>query len=329
MSDPRGASAPAESPAAIAGALPTGFTTRFAPAPTGALHLGHAVNAVWVWGLARARQGRVLLRIEDHDRTRCRPEFERALLDELDWLGLVPDGASTDDFRRGAHAQRQSDNLGRYAEHSAELESRGLAYPCTCSRADIARANAARASGATTGDAADANAGETRYTGTCRDRHLDASTTPARRLRIDSGGAERVTDAVLGAQSQDPDTQCGDVLLRGRNGNYTYQFAVVVDDMDQGVNVVIRGEDLLDSTGRQLRIAAILGRTAPPQFAHHPLVRHPDGTKLSKSAGDSGLRELREAGRSPEQVLGLAAQLGGLHPSGGPLRPEDLAALFV
>jgi glutamyl/glutaminyl-tRNA synthetase len=258
----------------------------------------------------------VLLRIEDHDRSRCRPEHERALLDDLDWLGLVPDGATTDDFRRGAHAQRQSDNAARYAARLAELESRGLAYPCTCSRAEIARA-------------AGSTATEPRYPGTCRDRHVNASATPARRLRMAAGHAERFTDAVLGPQTQDPDTQCGDVLVRDRNGNYTYQFAVVVDDMDQGVNVVIRGEDLLDSTGRQLRIAALLGRTTPPLFAHHPLVRHPDGTKLSKSAGDSGLRELRESGRSPAQVLGLAAQLGGLHPSGAPLAPGELAALFV
>lgn len=323
MTDPRATPALAVPPAAITRALSTGFTTRFAPAPTGLLHLGHAVNAVWVWGLARARLGRVLLRIEDHDRTRCRPEYERAALDDLDWLGLVPDGATTDDIRRGAHAQRQSDNAARYAARLAELESRGLAYPCTCSRAEIARANSARAAGATP------DTGELRYPGTCRDRHPDPTATPARRLRIESGHAESFTDAVLGPQTQDPDVQCGDVLARDRNGNYTYQFAVVADDIDQGIDVVIRGEDLLDSTGRQLRIAAMLGRAKPPQFAHHPLVRHPDGTKLSKSAGDRGLGELRAAGRSPAQVLGLAAQLGGLHPSGMPLAPSDLAALFV
>jgi glutamyl-Q tRNA(Asp) synthetase len=306
---------PGGAPASVAAALPTGSTTRFAPAPTGYLHIGHAVNAVWVWGLARARGGRVLLRIEDHDRTRCRPEYERALLDDLDWLGLVPDGASTDDFRRGPHPQRQSDDRGRYEPRLAELESRGLVYPCICSRADIARA------AGTTGDPG-------RYPGTCRDRGVDPAATAARRLRMDAGTPERFDDLVLGPQVQDPATQCGDVLIRDRNGNPTYQFAVVVDDMEQHVDAVIRGEDLLDSTGRQLRIAALLGRTAPLRFAHHPLVRHPDGTKLSKSAGDTGLRELRAAGRTRAEVLGLAAQLGKLHPSGTPIAPDDLAALF-
>lgn len=295
-------------------ALPAGFTTRFAPAPTGYLHLGHAVNAVWVWGVARAFGGRVLLRLEDHDRGRCRPEYERAVLDDLDWLGLAPDGASTDDFRRGAHAQRQSDNTARYAARLAELEARGLAYVCTCSRAEIARA----------GDAA---GGELHYPGTCRARAHDPASTPARRVRMDRGQPERFLDLRLGAQVQDPDRQCGDVLARDRLGHYTYQFAVVVDDIDQGIDVVIRGEDLLDSTGRQIRLARLLGRAVPPRFLHHPLVRRPDGRKLSKSSGDTGLGDLRAMGRTPAEVLGLAAQLGGLQAAATPLDVDALATL--
>ena len=116
--------------------------------------------------------------------------------------------------------------------------------------------------------------------------------------------------------------------MRDRNGNWTYQFTVVVDDLEQGVDVVIRGEDLLSSTGRQLRLARLLGRTRLPRFLHHPLVRHPDGRKLSKSAGDAGLRELRAAGRTPDEVLGLAAQLGGLQPEPRPVAPGQLATLF-
>jgi glutamyl-tRNA synthetase/glutamyl-Q tRNA(Asp) synthetase len=279
-----------------------GFTTRFAPAPTGYLHLGHAVNAAWTWGLARAFGGRVLLRIEDHDRGRCRAEYETALLDDLDWLGFVPDGTSTDDFRRGAQAQRQSDNRTRYAAHLARLEDAGLAYPCTCARTE-------------------------RYPGTCRGRGIAPDATPARRVVMSPIGAEHFTDLRLGPQSQDPEAQCGDMLIRDRHGNWTYQFAVVVDDYEQGIDLVIRGEDILDSTGRQLRLARLIGRAEPPRFLHHPLVRHPDGRKLSKSSRDTGLHELRAAGLSPQQVLGMAAQLGGLHADSAPVEMAQLADL--
>jgi glutamyl-Q tRNA(Asp) synthetase len=293
-------------------ALAPGFTTRFAPAPTGYLHLGHAANAVWVWGIARAFGGRVLLRVEDHDRGRCRPAYEQALLDDLDWLGLEPDGAGTDAFRAGPIAQRQSDSTARYVARLDALVADGRVYACTCSRADIAR---------TTG-------GEPRYPGTCRARAVDPDTTPARRALMHAGTVERFDDLRLGAQAQDPDLQCGDVLVRDRAGNWTYQFAVVVDDLEQGVHLVIRGEDLLDSTGRQLRLARLLGRDPPPLFLHHPLLRRPDGHKLSKSAHDTGLRDLRAAGHSRADVLGLAAHLSGLAPTRTALGPDAIADLF-
>lgn len=297
--------------------LPRGFTTRFAPAPTGWLHLGHAANAIWVWGIARAHGGRVLLRVEDHDGGRCRREYEAGLLDDLDWLGLVPDGAGTEAFRAGPLAQRQSDDPRRYGIRLATLEANGLAYPCACSRRDIARAAAQHADG-----------DELRYPGTCRDRALDPDTTPARRVIMRAGTVETFDDLRLGHQEQDPDLQCGDVLVRDRNGRWTYQFAVVVDDMEQGIDLVIRGEDLLASTGRQLRLARLLGRETPPRFLHHPLLRHADGRKLSKSAHDTGLRELRAAGRTRAEVLGLAAHLSGLQPTTAPIGPDSLADLF-
>ena len=294
------------------------FTTRFAPAPTGYLHLGHAANAVWVWGIARAFGGRVLLRVEDHDRGRCRPRYERALLDDLDWLGLVPDGSGTDEFRAGPLTQRQSDNTARYAARLTALEANGRAYTCACSRADIVRAAHTH----------DASRGELRYPGTCRDRHLDPESTPARRVRMLPGTTEHFDDLRLGPQTQDPDLQCGDLLARDRSGNWTYQFAVVVDDLEQGVDVVIRGEDLLESTGRQLRLARLLGRERPPRFLHHPLLRSADGRKLSKSAHDTGLRELRAEGRSRGDVLGLAAHLSGLVDVARPIAADRLGDLF-
>jgi glutamyl-tRNA synthetase/glutamyl-Q tRNA(Asp) synthetase len=308
------------------------FTTRFAPAPTGYLHLGHVVNAIWVWGMARAHDGRVLLRLEDHDRGRCRPEFEQAILDDLDWLGFMPDGATTRDFRAGRHPQRQSDNAARYEARLAELERQGLAYPCTCSRAEISRASSA-ATGATANaaatDASDTVDGtELRYPGTCRTHALDPASTLARRIRVNAGTLEHFNDRRLGPQAQDPDLQCGDFLARDRHGNFTYQFSVVVDDLEQGIDLVIRGEDLLASTGRQLRLARMLGRETPPQYLHHPLIRHPDGRKLSKSAGDAGVREFRAAGITSAEVIGRAAALAGLDYDGAPISAAQIAHLM-
>lgn len=296
-----------------------GWRTRFAPAPTGWLHLGHAVNAAWVWSVARAFGGCILLRIEDHDPLRCRPEYEAGLLEDLDWLGLAPDEATTASYRApGPHPMRQRDRGAAYAQAMAGLEDAGLAFPCRCSRRDIARA---------VGDAAEEAAGERPYPGTCREAGVPASETEARRVRLPD---ETVAfdDLRLGSQAQRPARQCGDVLVRDRHGAWTYQFAVVVDDLAQRVGLVIRGEDLLASTGRQTLLARALGGT-PPVTLHHPLVRHPDGTKLSKSRGDAGLRELRAQGRAPEEVLGLAAHLGGLQATAAPIAAAELAALWA
>lgn len=297
-------------------------TTRFAPAPTGHLHLGHVVNAVWVWGYARAHGQQVLLRLEDHDRGRCRPEYEASILDDLDWLGLIPNGANTDDFRRGPLAQRQSDNRPRYEAALAALEAANLAYPCLCSRSDILRANEALGR-------LPVESEELHYPGTCRQRPVGAAQTLARRVVMPSDEQVRFDDLRLGAQEQEPALQCGDVLVRDRHGNFTYQFCVAVDDFDQGVDLIIRGEDLLDSTGRQFVLAGLLGRTLMPRVLHHPLILHPDGRKLSKSAGDSGVRELRAAGVSAAALLGRAAQLGGLPHDGSPLAPAELPRLFA
>ncbi len=263
-----------------------GPVTRFAPAPTGWLHLGHVVNALHVWGTARERGGSVILRIEDHDRTRCREEYVDGIVEDLDWLGFVPD----------LIAPRQSwkQRTERYAAALAILEAGGLAYACDCSRRDIAM------------DVPGRFGEEMRYPGRCRDRALAPDSTLARRVRMDDG-AESFTDERLGPQAQSPAEQCGDFLIRDRLGNWTYQFAVTVDDLDQGVNLVIRGKDLLSSTARQIRLGRLLGRTTPPAFHHHALITNADGSKLSKSAGDTGIRELRQMGKTAEDVRALAS----------------------
>jgi len=275
--------------------------TRFAPAPTGHLHLGHVVNALAVWGEARSRGGRVLLRIEDHDGTRCRPEYEASIREDLAWLGFVPDLEAPRQSERGARYLEALETLAAADAENGVAAAGGasLVYPCDCSRRDIARV------------VPDLPDEELVYPGRCRTRRLAPDSTLGRRVRMDAG-AESFTDARLGPQTQSPAAQCGDLLVRDRRGHWTYQFAVTVDDFDQGVNLIVRGEDLLASTGRQLRLARLLGRATPPEFLHHPLIRKPTGEKLSKSSGDTGVRELRAAGLSADAVRGMAAGLAGI-----------------
>ncbi len=290
--------------------------TRFAPAPTGYLHLGHAASAVWVWGVAQALGGKVLLRIEDHDRSRCRGEYERALLDDLEWLGLEPDLGGVADYRAGASEYRQSERGVVYEREFRRLEGAGLAFACDCSRRRLRE-----------GDGNLPNV-ETRYDGRCRTRGLPAGLATGIRVRMEPG-VERFVDLRLGPQEQAPAAQCGDLLVRDRLGQWTYQFAVTVDDWLEQVDLVVRGEDLLGSTGRQLRLARLLGRTTSSRYLHHPLIPGPSGAKLSKANRDTGLRELRTAGMSPEEVLGAVAAATGLLPAPVPLRVTDLAELFT
>jgi glutamyl-tRNA synthetase/glutamyl-Q tRNA(Asp) synthetase len=237
--------------------------------------------------LARALGGRVLLRVEDHDRGRCRAEYEAGLLEDLAWLGFVPDNADRAVWRQ---------SLRNTAYEEAMRGLGGAVYPCVCSRREL---------DAAAGSSPNA---ETRYPGTCRARGIDPSETTARRVVIEPG-AEPFVDVIQGQEAQDPSDQCGDVLIRDRSGNWTYQFAVTVDDVAQNIDVVIRGTDLLSSTGRQIRIARLLGRASPPVYLHHPLIVRADGTKLSKSDGATGIRELRAAGWTPQRVLEEAGRL--------------------
>jgi len=290
--------------------LPPRPVTRFAPSPTGYLHLGHVANAVWTWGVAQATGGRVLLRIEDHDRGRSRPEYERAIIEDLEWLGFAPGGQ-----RR---VLRQSDHDRAYGRAALHLGRQSPVYACRCSRADIAQAM--RADGLEDWD-------ELRYPGTCRALRLAPADGLGLRVTLGEESVE-FDDLRLGPQRQTPAEQCGDLLLRDAAGNWTYQLCVAVDDTRQAVNLVIRGEDLLASTGRQLMLASRLGRKEPPLFLHHPLISGPDGKKLSKREGAAGVRELRAGGSTAAEVLGEAAFLTGLIPAPRPVAARDLVELF-
>ena len=252
------------------------IVTRFAPAPTGFLHLGHVLNALYVWDAARESRpdGRVLLRIEDHDRQRSRKEYEDAILDDLTWLGFSADGPLV----------RQSEREPIYKDALDGLRRLGLVYACECSRAGF-----------------DGH----RYPGTCAEKNLPEAPGLSLRVRL-APTVEHFDDLRLGPQTQRPSEQCGDLLARDRQGNWTYQFAVTVDDLKQGVTLVVRGEDLLESTGRQIQLARLLGRAEPPRFLHHGLLMKSPAQKLSKSDGDTGIRDLRARGLTPAEVKNLA-----------------------
>jgi glutamyl/glutaminyl-tRNA synthetase len=257
------------------------------------------VNAIYVWGIARALNGLVVLRIEDHDRIRSRPAFQSALLDDLDWLGFHADAGRLP-------VNRQSDRHPIYQQALQDLRDTHQVYACACSRTDI---------------------GGERYPNTCRHSRLEECAGRGVRVAIDAG-AEVFVDGLLGAQRQSPAHDSGDLLLRDRDGHWTYQFAVTVDDMRDGITLIIRGADLLSSTGRQMRLARMLGRAEPALHVHHPLILKSSGEKLSKSSGDTGVRALRAAGLSAADVIGRAAAAVGLLTAARPISADAVEELF-
>ncbi|MFM7704619.1 MAG: tRNA glutamyl-Q(34) synthetase GluQRS [Rubrivivax sp.] len=271
------------------------YTGRFAPSPTGPLHAGSVVAALASWLDARAHGGRWLVRIEDVDVHRCTPAAEEEILRQLDTLGLVPDEAPWRQAARSAAYDAAVDRLTR----------RGWAYPCGCSRRDVDEALAAVG-------AVHARQTERVYPGTCR---LGLAGRTARAVRLLTGapdGGSRVIawhDRRLGAQQQDVTREVGDFILRRADGPHAYQLAVVVDDAEQGVTHVVRGQDLADNTPRQILLQRALGLPTPV-YLHAPLVRGTDGLKLSKQNGaravdtSEPVRALEEAAR----VLGLGVE---------------------
>ena len=268
---------------------------------------------LYVWGLAALLDAEVVLRIEDHDRQRCRAEYEAALLEDLEWLGFEwanrPLGERSD--------YRQSDCEEAYQGALRALASSQRVYRCVCSRKDRLHAPVGPD-------------GESVYSGRCRDAGHPASAPHGLRLAWPSRALpETFTDGLLGPLTQKPEQQCGDLLLRDRLGQWSYQFAVAVDDARHGVDCVVRGADLLPSTGRQIRLARLLGRREAPRFFHHPLALDANGRKLSKKQQAPALRELRRNGVSPGAVLGKAACAVGLLDRETDLLCGDVPALIL
>lgn len=272
--------------------------TRFAPSPTGAFHLGNARTFALTWLHARACGGEVVLRMEDIDVTRVRPGAAAALLEDLRWLGLDWDGPMV----------VQSSRSARHRECFERLHAMGLLYPCTCTHQQIRQAASA--------PHADE---ELTYPGTCRGRWPDAEAARAAapaalgwRVRTDAAGEMRFDDLVAGPQCRSPERQGGDFVVARDDAQISvgYQLAVVVDDADAGVNLVVRGDDLLPSTPRQMLLQRALGMPTPA-YAHLGMVHAADGTRLAKRRGTQQLRDLRAAGESARGILEWIARSAG------------------
>jgi glutamyl-Q tRNA(Asp) synthetase len=270
------------------------IVTRFAPSPTGRLHLGHAYSALFAWRRARDAGGRFLLRIEDIDRARCRAEFVAGIVEDLRWLGLDWDG----------EIRRQSEHFADYREAIDRLDALGVLYPCFCTRADIARA--ASAPHGTEGAV---------YPGTCRhltpdDRKRRIAAGDAYALRLDVARALKRTgpldwiDEEAGTVTADP-WSLGDVVLARKDTPASYHLAVTVDDAIQGVTLVTRARDLVPATHIHRSLQALLDLPVP-RWHHHKLVTDASGKRFAKRDRALTLQEMRAAGTAPAQVRALA-----------------------
>jgi glutamyl-tRNA synthetase len=288
------------------------YAGRYAPSPTGDLHLGNARTALVAWLWARHAGGSIGLRFEDLDRGRVRAGCASEQAASLAWLGLDWDGDPV----------AQSDRSELYDGAIATLHERGVVYECFCSRADVRRA-------ATAPHGPDGPL----YNGACRDlsareraERLAHGRAPALRVRMEGEIAFR--DDLLGDRHEVLEHTCGDIVVRRSDGAIAYQLAVVVDDCAQGVNHVVRGADLASSTGRQLRLYELLGLTPLPSHAHVPLLLGDDGERLAKRHGAVGLAELRARGADPRAIVGWLAHSAGLLERSQPCSPDDLVAAF-
>ena len=294
---------------------------RYAPSPTGELHLGNAWAALVAWLSIRSRGGGFVLRMEDLDPARSRPEHARQILEDLVWLGL--DWDEGPDVGGPHPPYTQSERGAFYDAAFARLRDAGLLYPCFCSRRDIAAA----------ASAPQAPGDELRYPGTCRDQdpeqarqRVERNERHAWRFRVPEGACPEFHDLSHGICGRDR-APSGDFVVRRSDGVTGYQLAVVLDDDAMAIDEVVRGDDLLHSTPRQILLCEAL-QLKPPTYGHLPLLLGTDGARLSKRHRGITLRELREAGLGAGEIVGRLARLLGLRPTDAPLAPRDLVQGF-
>lgn len=293
---------------------------RYAPSPTGGLHLGNARSALVAWWMARARGGSFVLRVEDLDVPRTVPEAVEGNLEELRWLGLDWDEGPD---VGGPHAPyRQSRRFELYRAALERLEATGRVFPCWLSRKDL-RELASAPHGAPAAYGPRQRAANARAAPEAKRR----GKRPSLRFRAPVGEL-RFDDLLAGPQRFDAERDVGDLVVRRADGQWAYQLAVVVDDAAMGIEEVVRGDDLLPATAGQLLLYRALG-LRPPRFAHVPLLLDADGARLAKRRGSLTLHALRAAGVAPQRVVGLLAATLGLLDAPRPVTPAELTANFA
>ena len=277
---------------------------RFAPSPTGRMHLGNVFSALLSWLSVKSKGGKWLLRIEDIDPGRSRQAYADLLMNDLEWLGLTWDGESV----------YQSQRSDIYEHYFQVLKDQGMTYPCYCTRADLLATQAPHESD-----------GRVVYPGTCRHLPPQPGKAAATRLIVPDCDISFV-DGHYGPQSVNLAHHVGDFIIRRKDGAWAYQLAVVIDDALMGVTEVVRGCDLLLSSPQQMYVAQLLGFT-PPQFIHLPLLCNAQGQRLSKRDGGLDMASLRQNHTAPE-IIGLLAYYAGLQPTSDPITPQALLSFF-
>ena len=290
---------------------------RFAPSPTGYLHEGHLLSALYVWAAAKKWNLKVHLRIEDHDQSRARPAYIAGIREDLAWLGFKYDSESI-----------QSSRGPIYEAALQKLVAKSLVYPCYCSRKQLLAENP------------QSETGEIIYQGKCKHLVILSESEGPSKVLFDNSAPHNLRfivpnkvidwhDLRLGDFHENPKLQCGDFPIRDRDNQWTYQFAVCVDDIDEQITHIVRGEDIRNSTARQIALMEALGRTERPLYLHHPLIVDENNKKLSKRELAHSLRQDKEAGITPEMLFGRVCYKAHLTECDAPLSLQDAIALVA
>ena len=296
---------------------------RFAPSPTGFLHEGHLLSALYVWAAAKKWDLKIHLRIEDHDQGRARKEYIDGIREDLSWLGFKYDSESI-----------QSSHFDFFQKVLDKLTAKGFVYPCTCSRKQLQSENPI------------SETGEVIYQGKCS--HVIARSESDKAIYCSEPHSLRIVipdkvinwhDERLGDFSENPQKQCGDFPIRDRDGFWTYQFAVCIDDLTEGITHIVRGEDIRNSTARQIALSQLISDTCQgdlpipaytrPLYLHHPLIVDSSGKKLSKREHAYSRRQDKDAGKTAQEILGQILYKAGFLGNNTPIALDQAIAIVA